>query len=96
MEDLNRLVSCVFNLLYMVAYITWLQSFLPEKKKKKSRIQIKFIDQDALDFSTSLWNCSSQRPTLIGDFHNVFKFHAYSLNKRLFLTTAKLAGACLT
>ena len=26
----------------------------------------------------------------IGDFRNVFKFHAYSLNKRLFLTTAKL------
>ena len=26
----------------------------------------------------------------IGDFRNVFKFHAYSVNKRLFLTTAKL------
>ena len=26
----------------------------------------------------------------IGDFHNVFKFHAYSVNKRLFLTTARL------
>ena len=26
----------------------------------------------------------------IGDFHNVFKFHAYSVNIRLFLTTAKL------
>ena len=24
----------------------------------------------------------------------IFKFHAYSVNKRLFLTTAKLAGAC--
>ena len=32
----------------------------------------------------------------IGDFRNVFKFHAYSVNKRLFLTTAKLAGACPT
>ena len=31
----------------------------------------------------------------IGDFHYVFKFHAYSVNKRLFLflMTAKLAGA---
>ena len=29
----------------------------------------------------------------IRDFHNVFKFHAYSFNKRLFLMTAKLAGA---
>ena len=26
----------------------------------------------------------------IGDFRNVFKFHAYFVNKRLFLTTAKL------
>ena len=26
----------------------------------------------------------------IGDFHNVFKFHAYSVNKRLFLMAAKL------
>ena len=26
----------------------------------------------------------------IGDFRNVLKFHAYSVNKRLFLTTAKL------
>ena len=32
----------------------------------------------------------------VGDFRNVFKFEAYSANKRLFLTTAKLAGACLT
>ena len=31
----------------------------------------------------------------IGDFHNVFKFHACSINKKLFLT-AKLAGACPT
>ena len=28
--------------------------------------------------------------------YNVLKFHAYSINKRLFLTTAKLAGACPT
>ena len=28
--------------------------------------------------------------TSIGDFRNVFKFHAYSVNKRLFLTTTKL------
>ena len=27
---------------------------------------------------------------VIGDFRNVFKFHAYSVNKRLFLMTAKL------
>ena len=26
----------------------------------------------------------------IGEFRNVFKFHAYSVNERLFLTTAKL------
>ena len=26
----------------------------------------------------------------IGDFHNVFKFHAYSVNKRLFLMTTRL------
>ena len=32
----------------------------------------------------------------IGDFHNVFKFYAYSVNKTLFLMTAKLAGACPT
>ena len=33
---------------------------------------------------------------VIGDFCNVFKFHAYSVNKRLFLMTTKLAGACPT
>ena len=35
-------------------------------------------------------------PYIIGDFHNVSKFHAYSVNKMLFLTTVKLAGACPT
>ena len=30
----------------------------------------------------------------VGDFHNVFKFHACSVNKKLFLTTLKLARAC--
>ena len=29
-------------------------------------------------------------PTEKGDFRNVFKFHAYSVSKRLFLATAKL------
>ena len=29
-------------------------------------------------------------PWRIGDFRNVFKFHAYSVNERLFLTTTKL------
>ena len=28
----------------------------------------------------------------VGDSCNVFKFHAYSVNKRLFVITAKLAG----
>ena len=28
----------------------------------------------------------------IDEFRNVFKFHAYSVNKRVFLKTAKLAG----
>ena len=32
----------------------------------------------------------------IGDFHNVLKFYAYSVNNFFFLTTAKLAGACPT
>ena len=30
------------------------------------------------------------------DFHNVFKSHAYYVDKRLFLTTAELDGACPT
>ena len=39
--------------------------------------------------ATLNWN--SIIPTFtIGDFRNVFKFHAYSVNKRLLLTTAKL------
>ena len=33
---------------------------------------------------------------LIGKLHYVFKFHAYSVNKRLSLMTAELAGACPT
>ena len=35
-------------------------------------------------------NLHLARSFSIGDFRNVFKFHAYSVNKRLFLTTAKL------
>ena len=34
--------------------------------------------------------------TVIGDFHNVSKFQEYPVNKWLFLTITKLAGACLT
>ena len=37
----------------------------------------------------AIWNFFLQTET-IGDFRNVFKFHAYSVNKRLFLTTTKL------
>ena len=35
---------------------------------------------------------NSDPPLAMGEFHNVFKFYAYSVNKRLLLTAAKLAG----
>ena len=45
----------------------------------------------------SQYNIKAKFSTMaIWDFHNVFKFNTYYVNKRLFLTTAKLAGACPT
>ena len=42
---------------------------------------------------TIVWRCFPIEFFSIGDFRNVFKFHAYSVNKRLFLTS-KLVRIC--
>ena len=59
-------------------YLDYHQTFISMIKKARSFCHLTILPCCFLN----VWR--------IGDFRNVFKFHAYSVNKRLFLTTAKL------
>ena len=48
------------------------------------------------EINNGMYTLKFQSVCEIADFGDVFKFYAYFVNNRLFLTTARLVGDCLT
>ena len=88
----NYLVE--FGYIFGYFHIWWSTFYLPNWASKFEHFDILLARHGILLAPGKRAISASVEPCIniftIGDFHNVFKFHGYSVNKRLFLTTAKL------